>query len=104
MIKVLKILLILPVCPFSLASLAEEPTVNKKIGGFEVRVLKRKDEHKHTAALLCALIENNSSEIIIKNAWESQLKKPISSDDEYLVRFIMRDMCPKALKSYIKNY
>ena len=104
MIKLLKFLLTLAVFPLSLASLAEEQIVNKKIGGFEVRVLKRKDEHKQTAALICALIENNSSEKLVADAWESQLEKPISSDDEYLVRFIMRDMCPKEFKSYIKDY
>ena len=84
-------------------SFAGEKTLNNKLPGFEVRVLKRKVEHKHTAALLCALIENKSSEKLIAEAWESQLEIPVSSDDEYLVKFIMRDMCPATSKSYFIN-
>ncbi len=84
-------------------SFAGEKPLNKKLSGFELRVLKRKDEHKHTAAILCALIENNSSKKLIAEAWGSQLKIPISSDDKYLVKFIMRDMCPITSKTYFKN-
>ncbi len=104
MINLLKIFLPLALYSLSLASLAQEKHSNRKIDGFEVRVLKRKDEHIHTAAFICSLIENNSSKKLINDAWTSQLKKPISSDDEYLVKFIMRDMCPAASKSYFKNY
>ena len=103
MINLLRYLLIVALYTVSFNSLAQEKSVNKKIGGFEVRVLKRKDEHKHTAALICALIENNSSKKLIDEAWGSQLEKPISADDEYLVKFIMRDMCPKSTKSYFKD-
>ena len=85
-------------------SFAEETPLNKKLGGFKIRVLKRKEEHKHTAALICALLENNSSQRLIDDAWESQLEKPVSSDDEFLVRFIMRDMCPTLSKYYFQNY
>ncbi len=89
---------------FGSSSLAEEKPLNKKIGGFEIRVLKRKEEHLHTAALICSLIENNSSSKLIDEAWESKLDKPVSKDDEYLVKFIMRDMCPTASKSYFQGY
>ena len=34
------------------------------------------------------LDENKSSEKLIAEAWESQLETPVSSDDEYLVKFI----------------
>ena len=84
--------------------LAEETTLNKKIGGFEIRTYKREKEHINTAALICSLLENNSSQDLIHEAWKSKLEYPISSDDEYLVRFVMRDMCPKASKSYFENF
>ena len=89
---------------FGASSFAEEKPQNKKIGGFELRVFKRKEEHIHTAALICSLLENNSSKKLTDAAWGSKLEKPISSDDEYLVKFIMRDMCPKESKSYFKGY
>ena len=83
---------------------AEETPLNKKIGGFEIRTYKRKEEHIHTAALICSLLENNSSEDIIEDAWKSKLEYPVNPDDEYLVRFIMMDMCPKASKTYFKGF
>ena len=88
---------------FGVSSFAEEKPLNKKLGGFEIRVLKRTEEHIRTAALICSLIENNSSKKLIDQAWKSQLQKPVTSEDEYLVRFIMRDMCPLATKSYLNK-
>ena len=84
-------------------SFAQSKPLNKKLGGFEIRVLKRTKAHINTAALLCALLENNSSQKIIDAAWKSKLKQPVNSDDEYIVRFIMRDMCPSASEYYFKN-
>tara|TARA_Y100001968_G_scaffold252991_1_gene238541 strand:+ start:108 stop:422 length:315 start_codon:yes stop_codon:yes gene_type:complete len=89
---------------FGSSSFSEEKPLNKKLGGFEIRVLKRKDEHIKTAAIICSLIENNSSIKLIEEGWGTQLEKPVSSDDEYLVKFIMRDMCPKESESYFKDF
>ena len=83
---------------------AEVKPLNKKIGGFEIRTYKRKEEHIHTAALICSLLENNSSEDLIEDAWKSKLEYPVNPDDKYLVRFIMRDMCPKASQTYFQDY
>ena len=88
--------------PIASSSFAEETKLNKKLGGFEIRVLKREVEHIHTAALICSLLENNSSQNLIEDAWKSKLEQPITSDDKYLVRFIMRDMCPSASEIYFK--
>ena len=104
MFKLLIFLININLFLFGASSFAEEKPNNTKIGGFEIRVFKKKEEHIHTAALICALLENNSSKKSIDEAWESKLEKPVSSDDEYLVKFIMRDMCPKESKSYIKGY
>ncbi len=104
MINLLAILInfILFINPISV--LAEETPLNKKIGGFEIRTYKRKEEHIHTAALICSLLQTNSSQDLIKDAWASKLEYPVSSDDKYIVRFIMRGMCPKASTIYFRKF
>ncbi len=65
------------------------------LGDFKVKVLKRRQIHIQTAALLCALQENGASEEQIQAAWRERLEVPISEDDQFLVRSIMRGMCPE---------
>ena len=103
MIKLLIILINFNIFLVPINSLAEETPLNKRLGGFEVKVYKSSDEHKHTAALICSLIENNSSQKLIDKAWASQLEQPVIPDDEYIVRFIMRYMCPTSSKDYFED-
>ncbi len=65
------------------------------LGDFKVKVLKRRQIHIQTAALLCALQENGASEEQIQAAWRERLEVPISEDDQFLVKSIMRGMCPE---------
>ena len=64
------------------------------LGEFKVKVLKRRQAHIKTAALLCALQENGASKSQIQEAWREWLKVPISEDDQFLVRSVMSGMCP----------
>ena len=65
-------------------------------GGVEVKVLTRKNEHIKTAALICALHEaKDTTKDQIKAAWTNYLKKPISSNDQFLITRIMKEMCPE---------
>ena len=64
------------------------------LGEFKVKVLKRRQTHIQTAALLCALQENGASKSQIQKAWREFLEVPISEDDQFLVRSVMSGMCP----------
>ena len=64
------------------------------LGEFKVKVLKRRQIHIETAALLCALYENGGSKSQIQEAWREQIEVPISEDDQFLVRSVMSGMCP----------
>ena len=82
-------LLIIPSIAIS-AEKKESPPFNMK-----VRVLKREKTHIKTAALICALLETKATKSEIQQAWHSQLKPPISNNDKYLVKSIMKGMCPE---------
>ena len=76
-------------------SLAQYPKSKIPLGDFKVRVLKRKQIHIKTAALLCALHQNGGTSEQIKEAWNERFVSPINGDDEYLVKSIMKGMCPE---------
>lgn len=75
-------------------ALAQKPKSTMPLGEIKVRVLKKRQAHIQTAALLCALIENGASEDQIQTAWRERLEIPISEDDQFLVRSVMSGMCP----------
>ena len=104
MINLLAILInfVLFINPISV--IAEETPLNKKIGGFQIKTYKRTEEHIHTAALICSLLETKSSKDLIKDAWATKLEYPVSPDDKYIVRFIMRGMCPEASTIYFRKF
>ena len=81
---------------FSLPFQALANTQNSKapFGKIQVRVLKRRQIHIETAALLCSLLENGAQKDQIYEAWRDQIETPISADDQFLVISIMRGMCP----------
>ena len=60
----------------------------------KVRVLKRRQIHIETAALLCALQETGASKSQLQEAWREKLDIPVNADDQFLVISIMRGMCP----------
>ena len=64
-------------------------------GDVKVRVLERREEHIHTAALICSLYQNGATEEQIKDAWSEKLISPISDDDKFVVKSIMKGMCPE---------
>ena len=76
-------------------TLAQYPKSKIPLGDFKVRVLKRKQIHIETAALLCALYQNGATEEQIKDAWSEKLISPISDDDKFVVKSIMKGMCPE---------
>jgi len=80
------------VLPFH--AMAQHQKSKMPLGEFKVKVLKRRQTHIQTAALLCALQESRASKSQIQEAWEEQLEVPISADDQFLVRSIMSGMCP----------
>ena len=80
---------------FSVGVLAQAKQQKMPIKGFTVKVLKRKEEHIKTAALTCALAENNASIRELRAAWDGQLLRPITSDDHFLIIDIMKKMCPE---------
>ena len=80
---------------FSLGVLAQARQQKLPIKGFTVKILKRKEEHIKIAALSCALAENNASIRELRAAWDGQLLRPITSDDQFLVIDIMKKMCPE---------
>ena len=59
-----------------------------------IRVLKRRQIHIETAALLCALQENGASKSQLQEAWREKLDIPVNADDQFLVISTMRGMCP----------
>ena len=59
-----------------------------------IRVLKRRQIHIETAALLCALQETGASKSQLQEAWREKLDIPVNADDQFLVISIMRGMCP----------
>ena len=59
-----------------------------------IRVLKRRQIHIETAALLCALQENGAEKSQLQEAWREKLDIPVNADDQFLVISIMRGMCP----------
>ena len=59
-----------------------------------IRVLKRRQIHIETAALLCALQENGAKKSQLQEAWREKLDIPVNADDQFLVISIMRGMCP----------
>ncbi len=65
-----------------------------------VKVLKRTNEHIETAALICSLIEDNSSQETIESAWSYKFDLPLGKDDKYLIDFVMKDMCPSSYQFY----
>tara|TARA_Y100001968_G_C18991952_1_gene541813 strand:- start:106 stop:456 length:351 start_codon:yes stop_codon:yes gene_type:complete len=75
-------------------TLANTQNSNVPFGKIRVRVLKRRQIHIETAALLCALQENGAQKNQIQEAWRDQIETPISSDDKFLVISIMHGMCP----------
>ena len=75
-------------------AIAQHQIPKTPLGDFKVKVLKRRQIHIQTAALLCALQENGASKIQIQEAWRELLEVPISEDDQFLVRSIMSGMCP----------
>ncbi len=87
---------ILLVAVFTLNAFAQESTIKKPLGNFEIRILKKEKHHLHIAALLCALhLEDNANESQIKAVWRNHFEPPIHPDDELLVGHIMKDMCPE---------
>ena len=72
-------------------------TQNSKVpfGKIKVRVLKRRQIHIETAALLCSLQGTGAKSSQIQEAWRDQIETPISADDQFLVISIMRGMCPE---------
>ena len=76
-------------------ALAQRQQAKMPLGDFKVRILKRRHQHIHTAALLCVLYENSNPENSIKQAWRDNLETPISANDQFLVISIMREMCPR---------
>ena len=89
--------IIILVILFSIPSqaLAHLQRTKMPLGDFKVRILKRRHKHIHTAALLCVLHENGTSESRIKQAWRDKIEVPISANDKFLVISIMREMCPR---------
>ena len=82
------------IIPFDL--LAENQNSKSPLGGFEVRVIKKTQKHIHTAALLCALYqEEKVNNRHIQSAWVEKFQDPITTDDQFLVTNIMQEMCPK---------
>ncbi len=77
------------------SSFAQYPQSKIPLGELKVRVLKRKQIHIKTAALLCALYKNGGTSEKINEAWSERFVSPISADDEYLVKSIMKGMCPE---------
>ena len=75
-------------------AIAYEQKSKIPLGEFQVKVLKRRQIHIETAALLCALYENGGSKSQIQEAWREQIEVPISEDDQFLVRSVMSGMCP----------
>ncbi len=92
----LKLVLVF-VIGFSLPFQALANTQNSKVpfGKIKVRVLKRRQIHIETAALLCSLQENGAQTSQVQEAWRDQIETPISADDQFLVMSIMRGMCPE---------
>ena len=81
---------------FNLPVLATNKNKRQIFGGARVKVLKRTEKHINTAALLCALsIENETEEKQIQVAWTQQFQIPIAPEDEFLVNYIMKTMCPE---------
>ena len=82
---------------FSLPFQTLANTQNSKapFGKINVRVLKRRQIHIETAALLCSLQEIGAKTSQIQEAWRDQIETPISADDQFLVISIMRGMCPE---------
>ena len=76
-------------------AIAQHQKSKSPLGDFKVKVLKRRKMHIQTAALLCALHENDASEDRIQAAWRERLEVPISEDDQFLVRSVMSGMCPE---------
>ena len=81
---------------FSLPFQTLANTQNSKapFGKIQVRVLKRRQIHIETAALLCSLQENGAQKNQIQEAWRDQIETPINADDQFLVISIMSGMCP----------
>tara|TARA_B100000579_G_scaffold190744_1_gene155795 strand:+ start:1072 stop:1416 length:345 start_codon:yes stop_codon:yes gene_type:complete len=82
---------------FSLPFQVLANTQNSKVpfGKIKVRVLKRRQIHIETAALLCSLQEIGAKNSQIQEAWRDQIETPISADDQFLVISIMRGICPE---------
>ena len=76
-------------------TLANTQNSNVPFGKIRVRVLKRRQVHIETAALLCALQETGAKKSQIQEAWRGKIETPISADDKFLVINIMREMCPE---------
>ena len=75
-------------------AIAQHQKSKTPLGDFKVKVLKRRQIHIQTAALLCALQDNGASEDQIQTAWRERFEVPISEDDQFLVRSVMSGMCP----------
>ena len=89
----LKILLILAIGLTLPLQVIAKPQASKVPLG-KIRVLKRRQIHIETAALLCALQENGASKSQLQEAWREKLDIPVNADDQFLVISIMKGMCP----------